>query len=89
MSFENAIPLNRVAYGRAAEFDLGAHERGGGGRRSAPEGQARQSVNISEDSMMRMARAKLSRMVSLRLGYDQRGAIASEAVVGSLLSAKA
>lgn len=88
MSFDSAIPVNRIAYGRTVDFDQGS--RGG----SAYQGQenrsrSRQSVNISADTLLKVARAKLNRMVDQKRGYDQRGSIAAEATVGSLLSTKA
>lgn len=89
MSFEGAKPVNRVTYGRAAEFDLGARQRGGNQASGGRWDESRQSVNISEDTLMRVARAKLSRMVSHRLGYGPQGALASEPTVGSALSTKA
>lgn len=88
MSFEDAVPVSRISYGRDVGFDLGS--RGGATYSQKGNGQNRkQKVNISEDTMLRVARAKLGRMVSTRTGYTQNGAIAFESSVGSLLSAKA
>ena len=88
MSFDSAIPVNRDTYGRNADFDLG-HRGGSARQRRDDESAPRQSVNISEDTLLRVARAKLYRMVDQRRGYDQRGLLAGESYVGSLLSAKA
>lgn len=88
MSFDSAIPLNRIAYGRNDSFDQGARGRAAYDRKDSSS-SSRQSVNISQDTLLKVARAKLNRMVDHRRGYDQRGAIAGEATVGSLLSAKA
>ncbi len=88
MSFDSAIPVNRVAYGRNDSFGQGAS----GGATYGNRGQSsssRQSVNISQDTLLKVARAKLNRMVDHRRGYNQHGAIAGEASVGSLLSVKA
>ncbi|EDY84513.1 hypothetical protein VDG1235_4144 [Verrucomicrobiia bacterium DG1235] len=89
MSFESAIPLNRFAYGRDVDFDLGSRGGSAHGRPSEEKAARKQSVNISEDTLLKVARAKLHRMVDQRLGYDQRGALAGDSVVGSLLSTKA
>lgn len=85
MSFESAIPLNRIAYGGVEGFGLGERDSAF----SQPHGTAKQSVTISEDTLRRVARARLSRAVYQKLAYDQRGAVASEHPVGSLLSVKA
>lgn len=88
MSFEDAVPVSRIAYGRDVDFDLGS--RAGGQRGAKDLGkERRQSVNISEDTLLRVARAKLGRMVDLRRGYNQSGAIEVGPAVGSLLSVKA
>lgn len=86
MSFESAIPLNRIAYGADAGFDSSQRSAGMPRTRSA---SMKQSVNISEDTMMRLARAKLSRAVSQKLAYNQQGSLGSEYSVGGFLSAKA
>lgn len=88
MSFDSAIPVNRVAYGRNDSFAQGARGDATYDRREQGS-SSRQSVNISQDTLLKVARAKLHRMVDHRRGYNQQGAIAGEATVGSLLSAKA
>lgn len=88
MPFDSAIPLNRIAYGRTADFDGSTREESAY-RKQEAEHKAKQSVNISHETMMKVARAKLGRMVSQRSAYDQRGALSTESSVGSLLSAKA
>ncbi|MBK1880180.1 hypothetical protein [Pelagicoccus mobilis] len=88
MSFDSAIPVNRIVYGQAADFDKGSQEESAYGQkeeRSAPK----QSVNISQETMMKVARAKLGRMVNQKAGYTQRGTLSPTSYVGSLLSAKA
>lgn len=85
MSFESAIPLNRLTYGGLADFDLGEQSPASSRRRIV----GKQSVTISEDTLRRVARARLSRAVYQKLAYDQRGAFATEYPVGGLLSAKA
>ncbi|MDQ8183366.1 hypothetical protein [Pelagicoccus sp. SDUM812005] len=88
MSFDSAIPVNRVAYGRDESF---ARDSRGRSAYESPEerSRSRQSVNISQDTLLKVARAKLNRMVDHRRGYNQQGALMGEATVGSLLSAKA
>ncbi len=87
MSFDSAIPVNRVAYGRNESF--GHESRGRGAYESGENSsRSRQSVNISPDTLLKVARAKLNRMVDHRRGYNQQGAIKGEASVGSLLSVK-
>lgn len=88
MSFDSAIPVNRVTYGRNVDFDSGSRGGSAQQRRNGETGR-KQSVNISEDTLLKVARAKLNRMVDQRRGYDQRGLLAGESPVGSLLSAKA
>lgn len=88
MSFDSAIPVNRIAYGRDEGFDRGS--RGGiayGRGEESPK--SRQSVNISQDSVLKAARAKLNRMVDQKRAYGPGGAMASAPPVGSLLSTKA
>jgi hypothetical protein len=88
MSFDSAIPVNRIAYGRNDRF---GQESGGSSAHPTRDNgsESRQSVNISQDTLLKVARAKLGRMVDHRAAYNQRGALAGEASVGSLLSAKA
>ena len=85
MSFESAIPLNRFAYGAAADFGLGDPVPAPSQRR----GVGKQSVTISEETLRRVARARLSRAVYQKLAYDRRGAVPAEYPVGGLLSVKA
>lgn len=88
MSFDSAIPVNRVAYGRNDSFDQGS--RGGSAQqRREGDSKSRQTVNISQDTLLRVARAKLGRMVDQRKGYTPQGLLTGEASVGSLLSTKA
>lgn len=88
MSFDSAIPVSRVAYGQSADFDRGSREDGAY-RGSESSAKPRQSVNISQETLLKVARAKLGRMVNQKIGYDQRGLLGSESYVGSLLSTKA
>lgn len=88
MSFDSAIPVNRVAYAQNDSF--GQESRGHGAYQPREERSgSRQSVNISPDTLLKVARAKLGRMVDHRAAYNQKGAISNESSVGSLLSAKA
>ncbi|MBC2606810.1 hypothetical protein H5P27_12220 [Pelagicoccus albus] len=80
--------VNSITHGRASGFDQEA--MGFGTRRdSNSESGTKQSVNISEETLLKAARAKLSRMVSQKRAYDQRGLLSPETQVGSLLSARA
>lgn len=88
MSFEDAVPVSRIAYGRDVDFDLGSRAGTGNGAKGRSK-ERRQSVNISEDTLLKVARTKLGRMVDIRRGYNQSGAIEVGPAVGSLLSAKA
>lgn len=88
MSFDSAIPVNRVAYGRNDSFDQGSRGRGTHERREGTP-NSRQSVNISQDTLLKVARAKLNRMVDHKRGYGPQGAIAAEPTVGTLFSQKA
>jgi len=88
MSFDSAIPVNRIAYGQAADFDQGSREERAY-RQKEDHSAPRQSVNISQETMLKVARAKLGRMVNQKMGYNQQGALSAEPSVGSLLSAKA
>ncbi|MBD5781837.1 hypothetical protein IEN85_20215 [Pelagicoccus sp. NFK12] len=88
MSFDSAIPVNRIAYGRNESF--GHESRGRSAYESKEERSgSRQTVNISQDTLLKVARAKLGRMVDARRGYNQHGLLAGEPTVGSLLSTKA
>ena len=87
MSFSNAIPLNRVTYSQSSEFSRDSGPRWT--RRDGATGkQSKQSVNISPDTLFRLARHKLSKAVHQKLAYDQRGVLGHEANVGQLLSVK-
>lgn len=88
MSFDSAIPVNRVAYGQTADFDRGSRKESAY-RRSEGESKAKQSVNISQETMLKVARAKLGRMVSHKTGYNQHGVFSPASEVGTLLSTKA
>lgn len=88
MSFDSAIPVNRIAYGQAADFDNGPREERTY-RQNEERSTPKQSVNISQETMMKVARAKLGRMVNQKMGYNQHGALSPDSYVGSLLSAKA
>ncbi|WP_309023206.1 hypothetical protein [Pelagicoccus sp. SDUM812002] len=88
MSFDSAIPVNRIAYAQNDSF--GQESRGQSAFESRENNsRSRQSVNISQDTLLKVARAKLGRMVDHRRGYNQQGAIAGEVAVGTLLSTKA
>ncbi len=86
MAFSNAIPLNRIAYGEAAGFSMKSRQQW---QPRSGDGAPRQSVNISEETMLKIARDKLSRAVGHKLSYNRSGAFAEERPVGQLLSAKA
>ncbi len=88
MSFDSAIPINRVAYGQAPRFDV---KQDGRGAQQGPKGEtkARQSVNISEDTLLRQARSRLSRAMLQKAAYNRTGQFSGEPAVGQLLSAKA
>lgn len=88
MSFDSAIPLNRVAYGQPHRFDV---KQDGRGAQQGPKGETktRQSVNISEDTLMRQARSRLSRAVLQKFAYNRTGHFSGEPVVGQMLSVKA
>ncbi len=88
MSFDSAIPVNRVAYARNDSFDQGSRGRSTYDRREE-NSNSRQSVNISQDTLLKVARAKLHRMVDHKRGYGPQGAIASEPTIGTLFSEKA
>lgn len=88
MSFDSAIPINRIAQWEQSAPEYGSdrnsmHE-GSGSRKGA-----KQRVNISRDTLARMARSKLSTMVSQKLAYTRSGAIGGEQSVGQMLSTKA
>ena len=88
MSFDSAIPVNRIAYGRNDSFDQGSRGRGAYGSKDESS-WSRQSVNISQDTLLKVARAKLNRMVDQKRAYGPQGVIAMPQPVGSLFSAKA
>lgn len=88
MSFDTAIPVNRIAYGQSPRFDLQSEDRG---MRQGSNGSrgAKQSVNISQDTLLRIAKARLSRAVHSKLAYNSAGRFDAEPLVGQLLSVKA
>lgn len=88
MSFSDAIPLNRVTYSQGSQFSMDSGARWAR-RENATGKESKQSVNISPDTLFRLARHKLSKAVHQKLAYDQRGILGREAKVGQLLSVKA
>jgi len=85
MPFHDAIPVNRIA-GAAGGFDAAA--RPAGPRPAREPGRA--TVNISEETAMRLAREKLSRAMTRKLAYGAGGEIkATPSRPGALFSAKA
>lgn len=89
MSFDSAVPINRVAQWEQSGSEYGSDRNSMQGEYGSRKG-AKQRVNISHDTLVRMARSKLSSMVSQKLAYTRSGAIGnSEQTVGQLLSTKA
>jgi len=88
MSFEDAVPVSSLGHARVAEHGLDVR-RSTAGSEDKPRSFGRQRVNISEDTLMRKARANLARMVDSRLGYTQTGALSAKRRVGGLFSAEA
>jgi len=85
MPFHDAIPVNRIA-GAAGGFEA-AERRGRPGSAREP---GRATVNISEETAMRLAREKLSRAMTRKLAYGAGGEVkATPSMPGTLFSAKA
>lgn len=86
MAFTDAVKLNNVSRGHAR---YGYATPGARPQQERRSGSSRQSVNISEETLLRLARQRLSRAVGSKLSYDRSGAFETEARVGSLLDARA
>ncbi|WP_309016867.1 hypothetical protein [Pelagicoccus sp. SDUM812003] len=79
--------MNRFAYPQSSGGEsVAASQPPKSNRVSA---SPRQSVNISEETMMRLARSKLARAMTRKLAYNQQGAIESRLPAGSQFSARA
>ncbi len=89
MSFDSAIPLNRVAYMQQSAPQYRSSDRGMQGDVDRRK-NSRQRVNISQDTLIRIARSRLSRVVDQKLAYNSNGALGARGnLVGQMLSAKA
>ena len=86
MSFANAIPVNRVTSSSATYRPAyGANER----PRSWSNKGSAQSVNISEETLQRIAREKLAKAIKYKIGYTREGTFRMREPVGLKFSAKA
>ena len=87
MPFSDAIPLNSVAQSQPSRFDMGT-EREGRRPTTGSSKAPRQAVNISQETLLRIARSKLSHAVHQKLAYGRDGTFGREETIGQFLSAK-
>ncbi len=85
MAFTDAISVNSITYSNSS-FDATARKK-----RVFREWSQRvkMSVNISSDTVYKIARQKLSDAVQTKLTYNQMGAYEPKRVAGQIFSAKA
>lgn len=86
MAFTDAVNLNNASRSHARPGHVAPGARPQQEQRSR---SPRQSVNISEETLLRLARQRLSRAVGSKLSYNSSGAFETEARVGSLLETRA
>lgn len=84
MAFADAIPVNRVSH---SSYDFHNSVRKESGRGWSRE--AKQSVNISEETVARVARSRLAQALRMKMSYNRYGEFEERLPVGSHLSAKA
>jgi|ETNmetMinimDraft_22_1059887.scaffolds.fasta_scaffold47091_1 hypothetical protein len=83
MAFSDAIPVHRKPQGRARFGEAGRY-----GVVSNANPIGRQSVNISRETLDRVAKAKLGGAISSKLGYNRFGSLGQVETVGQHLSTK-
>ena len=88
MSFTASIPASRISVSNM-RFDASSQERRFKGDGSAQASSAKQTVNISQDTLLRLAKQKLSRAVGKKLTYNSDGYFAETRPVGAFLSTSA
>lgn len=84
MQFSDSIPAHRRSQGRSLFDEAGRYRVESGSR--AP---GRQSVNISQETMDRMAKKKLTNVIASKIAYNRLGAIGEFETVGQHLATKA
>jgi len=80
MTFTDTTSAHRKAQGRSRFGEAG---------RYGVESSSRQSVNISQETMERVAKRKLASAIVGKVGYNRSGAIGGTETIGQHLSAKA
>lgn len=84
MTFIDTTSAHRKAQGRSHFGEAGRYGVESGSRVSS-----RQSVNISQETMERVAKRKLASAIVGKVGYNRSGAIGGTETIGQHLSAKA
>ncbi|OUW17016.1 MAG: hypothetical protein CBD18_05755 [Opitutales bacterium TMED158] len=84
MSFTDAIPVQSRSQGRPRFGEAGRY-----GLDSNAGNVGRQTVNISRETMDRVARAKLGGALSSKLAYNRSGSLGQVETIGQHLSTKA
>ena len=87
MPFTDAIPVNRMS-STFTRFDASSR-REFRSRSNVFSTKAKQSINISKETMAKVAREKLGNALQMKLAYNRFGAMQSSVDrVGSQLSVK-
>lgn len=88
MPFTDAIPVNRMA-STFTRFDASSR-RESRSRSNVFSAKAKQSVNISKQTMEKVAREKIGNALQMKLAYNRFGAMQSPSLnrVGTQLSVK-
>ena len=85
MAFIDAIPVNRITQSQSS-FDTAAKRDR---VRKEMSSKVKQSVNISRDTSMKIARQKLSNAVDAKLAYNRLGVYQDKKPSGLVLSVHA
>ena len=85
MAFIDAVPVNRITQSQSS-FDTAAKRDR---VRKEMSSRIKQSVNISRDTSLKIARQKLSAAVETKLAYNRLGVYQDKKPSGQILSTRA